>query len=128
MESEDPHDTALPGAGDPFRPGAIVLVTLGSPREKFWGAILALTAKGLSLAGGELGSFEDLVSVIKAGDPPSFGVVFFPMHRIERVELDSSEGNIPSLAQRFTAQTGLDPAPILIRPLKTGLHTGGDQK
>jgi hypothetical protein len=94
-----------------------VLLTLGNPREKFWGAILALTVQGISLSGIELGSFEDLVSMIKAGDPPCFGVVFFPMHRIERAELDLSDGNIPSLSQRFTAKTGLDPASILTRHL-----------
>jgi hypothetical protein len=103
----------------------MVLLTLGSPREKFWGAILALGVQGISLSGIELGSFEDFVSMIKAGDPPSFGVVFFPMHRIERVELDLSDGNIPSLSQRFTAKTGLDPASILTRNLQQ-LSTGAD--
>jgi hypothetical protein len=91
----------------------MVLLTLGNPREKFWGAVLALSVQGISLSGIELGSFEDLVSMIKAGDPPSFGVVFFPMHRIERVELDLPDGNVPSLSQRFSAKTGLDPASIL---------------
>jgi len=105
----------------------MVLVTLGSPREKFWGAILGLTVQGLSLSGIELGSFEDLVSLIKAGDPGSFGVVFFPMHRIERVELDSSGGNISSLSERFAAQTGLDPATLLTGELKAG-HGSGDLK
>jgi len=105
-----------------------VLLTLGNPREKFWGAILALTAQGLSLAGIELGSFEDLVSMIKAGDLASCGVVFFPMHRIERVELDSPDGNIPSLSQRFTAKTGLDPASVLLASLTAELHSGGDLK
>ena len=100
-----------------MQPGAMVLLTLGNPREKFWGAILALTVQGLSLSGVELGSFEDLLSMIKAGDPPAFGVVFFPMHRIERVELDLSHGHIPSLSQRFTAKTGLDPSLILTRRL-----------
>jgi hypothetical protein len=102
-------------AGDPFQPGAMVLLTLGNPREKFWGAILALTPQGLSLSGVELGSFEDLVSMIKAGDAPSFGVVFFPMHRIERVELDSADSNITSMSQRFTEKTGLDPVSVLTR-------------
>ena len=95
-----------------------MLLTSGNPREKFWGLILALTAQGLSLSGIELGSFEDLVSMIKAGDPPSFGVVFFPMHRIERVELDSSDGGIPSLTQRFIVETGMDPASVLARHLQ----------
>lgn len=96
----------------------MVLLTLGNPREKFWGAILALSPQGIGLSGIELGSFEDLVSMIKAGDPPSLGVVFFPMHRVERVELDSSDGNIPSLSERFTAKTGLDPASVLTRRLR----------
>jgi hypothetical protein len=103
----------------------MVLLTLGNPREKFWGAILALTVQGLSLSGIELGSFEDLLSMIKAGDPPAFGVVFFPMRRIERVELDLSDGNIPSLSQRFAAKTGLDPASILTRRLPQ-ISTGAD--
>ena len=97
----------------------MALLTLGNPREKFWGAILSLGTQGISISGIELGSFEDFVSMIKAGDPPSFGVVFFPMHRIERVELDLAESNIPSLSQRFTAKTGLDPASILMPQIPT---------
>jgi hypothetical protein len=100
---------------DPFQPGVIVLLTLANPREKFWGAMVALTVQGISLSGLELGSFEDSVSMIKAGDPPSFGVVFFPMHRIERVELELPEGGIPSLSEGFMAKTGLDPASVVIR-------------
>ena len=98
----------------PFRPGALVIATLSSPREKFWGAILALSPEGISLRGVDLVSFEDLVSQIKAGDPFTSGVVFFPMHRVERMELDLPEGGILSLAQRFAEKTGQDPAPILV--------------
>jgi len=99
--------------GNPFRPGIMVLVTLGNPREKFWGAILSLTPEGLSLCGVELASFDDLVSLVKDGEPFSPGVVFFPMHRLERMELDLPDGNIPSLSQRFTSKTGLNPATAL---------------
>ncbi|MGA9814804.1 MAG: hypothetical protein WBQ64_18625 [Terriglobales bacterium] len=127
MAPDDSGDAPVAGVENPFRPGAIVLLTLGNPREKFWGAILALSAQGLSLAGIELGSFEDLLSIIKSGDPASTGVVFFPMHRIERVELDSPDGNIPSLSQRFTAKTGLDPASVLTANLQE-YHAGGDLK
>ncbi|MGH9553529.1 MAG: hypothetical protein ACRD3W_29375 [Terriglobales bacterium] len=128
MAPDDSRDAPVAGVENPFRPGAIVLLTLGNPREKFWGAILALSAQGLSLAGIELGSFEDLLSIIKAGDPASSGVVFFPMHRIERVDLDFPDGNIPSLSQRFTAKTGLDPASVLTANLMAGFHAGGDLK
>ena len=95
---------------NPFQPGTMVVVTLAEPREKFWGAILALSVEGVSLRGIELASFEDLVALVKDGEPYSLSVVFFPMHRVERMELDLPDGSIPSLSQRFTAKTGLDPA------------------
>jgi hypothetical protein len=100
-------------APNPFRPGTMVVTTLANPREKFWGAILSLSAEGMSLRGIELASFEDLVALVKDGEPFSLGVVFFPMHRVERMELDLPDGNIPSLSQRFTAKTGLDPVTML---------------
>jgi hypothetical protein len=97
----------------PFLPGTLVIVTLSNPREKFWGMILALAAEGLSLSGAELASFEDLALMVKEGEPLTPAVVFFPMHRVERVELDSPDGSLPSLSQRFLAKTGLEPSAAL---------------
>jgi hypothetical protein len=100
---------------NPFQPGTMVIVTLGNPREKFWGCVLGLRNEGLSLCGIELASFEDLVSMVKEGEAFTPGVVFFPMHRVERMELDLADGGLPSLTQRFSASTGLDAAAILRR-------------
>jgi hypothetical protein len=97
----------------PFVSGAIVIATLSNPREKFWGMILALAAEGLSLSGAELASFEDLAVMVRDGEPFTPAVVFFPMHRIERVELDLPDGSLPSLSQRFLAKTGLQPTAAL---------------
>jgi hypothetical protein len=91
----------------------MVVVTLGNPRDKFWGMILSLAPAGLSLSGIELASFEDFVVMVKDGEAFSPAVVFFPMHRIERVELDLADGSLPSLSQRFSAKTGLQPAALL---------------
>jgi hypothetical protein len=109
----DQSPTAPTGAQDPFLPGALVIVTLSNPREKFWGMILALASEGLSLTGAELASFEDLAVMVKEGEPFTPAVLFFPMHRIERVELDLPDGSLPSLSQRFLAKTGLEPAAAL---------------
>jgi hypothetical protein len=105
--------SGVAGLRAPFLPGAIVIATLSNPREKFWGMVLALAAEGLSLSGAELASFEDLAVMVKDGEPFSPAVVFFPMHRIERVELDLPDGNLPSLSQRFFAKTGLEPSAAL---------------
>ena len=97
----------------PFQPGALVIATLCNPREKFWGMILALAPEGLSLSGAELASFEDLAVMVRDGEPFTPAVVFFPMHRIERVELDLPDGSLPSLSQRFLSKTGLEPSAAL---------------
>ena len=90
-----------------------MIVTLSNPREKFWGMILGLAPEGLGLSGAELASFEDLTVMVKDGEPFTPAVVFFPMHRIERVELDLPDGSLPSLSQRFLAKTGLEPSAAL---------------
>src|ERR1700722_8758839 len=114
VEEHSPSDGAA-GAltRAPFAPGAIVIATLCNPREKFWGMILALAREVLSLSGADLASFEDLAVMVRDGEPFTPAVVFFPMHRIERVERDLPDGNLPSLSQRFFAKTGLEPSAAL---------------
>jgi hypothetical protein len=120
-------DAIHPTNANPFHTGAMVVVTLGTPREKFWGAILALTAEGLSLSGAELASFDDLVSLVKDGEPFSPAAVFFPMHRIERMELDLPDGNIPSLSQRFESKTGKSPLELLVAHIAVALPPAKDR-
>jgi hypothetical protein len=86
--------------------GQLVLITLYNPREKFWGVLLSLTPAGVSLRGVDLQSLDDFIQMVKAGDPASASVVFFPMHRIQRMELDGRSGELPSLAEQFTLKTG----------------------
>jgi hypothetical protein len=97
----------------PFSPGALVVVTLSNPRDKFWGMILALAPEGLSVSGIELASVDDLAGMVKGGDLFTPSVVFFPMHRIHRIELDLPYGDAPSLSQRFQAKTGQEPSAVL---------------
>jgi hypothetical protein len=122
-----PHSDNRDGSGAshaPFPPGSMVVVTLGNPRDKFWGMILSLAPEGLSLSGIELASFEDLVMMVKDGESFNPAVVFFPMHRVERIELDLPDGNLPSLSQRFSAQTSVEPVTILEAALKAA-QAGG---
>jgi len=106
----------------------MVIATLANPREKFWGMILALAPEGLSLSGVELASFEDLAVMVRDGEPFTPAVVFFPMHRIERVELDLPDGSLPSLSQRFLTKTGLEPAAALSAKGATHATTGAEIK
>jgi hypothetical protein len=110
---EDSRSAETASPGIPFVRGSMVVVTLGNPRDKFWGMILSLAPEGLSISGAELASFEDLVVMVKDGDSFTPAVVFFPMHRIERLELDLPDGSLPSLSQRFSAKTGRTPQSAL---------------
>src|SRR5713226_1248369 len=123
-----PKDSQPAGTRGPFLSGSMVVVTLGNPRDKFWGMILSLAPEGLSMTGIELASFEDFVVMVKDGEAFTPAVVFFPMHRIERIELDLPDGSLPSLSQRFSAKTGLDPGAVLGSPgTSGGAHRGGAQ-
>jgi len=88
--------------------GQLVLVTLQNPREKFWGVLTALTPAGASLRGIDLQSVDDFTQQVKAGETATASTVFFPMHRVQRIEVDSRTGELPSLADQFAAKTGLN--------------------
>ena len=102
-----------------FTPGTVVLLTLGAPREKFWGAILELSPAGVSLCGVDLNSFADFAQQLRQGEAVSPAVMFFPMHRVERIEVDGPSGEIPSMAEQFETKAGKTAASVL------GLAPGG---
>jgi hypothetical protein len=93
------------------KPDDLVTVYLGSPREKFWGVLLALTPAGVTVRGVALESFEDWMRQAARSDPALLGAatVFFPAHRLDRVELDESSGAVEGLGARFRRLTGRDP-------------------
>jgi hypothetical protein len=93
-------------AQDAFAPGALVVVSLGSPREKFFGVLRALTAAGVTVSGMDVNSLDDSAHMVRQNEAGAAAVVFFPMHRVERIELDSASGEIPSLQQRFERVAG----------------------
>lgn len=102
-------DLLEPSAGEarsPFVPDAVVIVSLNSPREKFWGVVLDLSPAGLSVRGIDLNSFDDFARQLKDSELVTPAAVFFPMQRIERIEIDTRSGEIPSLRERFQAKTG----------------------
>ena len=90
-----------------FHAGVLVLVTLNTPREKFWGAVVDINPAGVSIRGLDLNSFDDCARQVRAGEKVTPGLVFFPMHRVERMELDARNGDIPSLRERLEEKTGM---------------------
>ncbi len=103
---DDRAGPAVPARDAVFARGATVLVTLNSPREKFWGVLMEVSPAGISMRGLDLNSFEDFVHLVRTGEPASPAAFFFPMHRVERMEADEHSGDIPSLKERFQEKTG----------------------
>ena len=95
-----PHD--LP-------PGATVILYLNTPREKVWGILLELQPAGVTLRGIDLVVFEDWMRQEIRGEDTGLGLstLFYPMHRVERMERDETLGPIESYADRFRRLVGL---------------------
>lgn len=91
-----------------FGPGSAVLVYLREPQEKMWGVLRRLDPTGVLLEGIDLASFDDWVAQIERKEETVVGpsVMFIPMARLEKILLDRSSGDLPSMAERFRERTG----------------------
>jgi len=103
--------TGVPPAEDEesrIAPGATVLLYLREPQEKLWGVLRSLAPSGIMIEGIDLASFDDWVAQIERGEENVVGasVLFMPMGRVEKIMLDRSSGELPSLAERFERRTG----------------------
>jgi hypothetical protein len=85
-----------------------VVLFLREPREKIWGLLLTLDAGGVVVRGLALAAFEDWLRQEARRDEPLIhpATLFYPMHRVERVERDESVGPIAGCADRFAAEVG----------------------
>ncbi len=94
------------GSGIPR--GSPVVVYLHSPREKVWGILRELNAAGAFVRGIDLNAFEDWVQMVVRRER-NIGLthVFLPMWRVERIALDETIDDIPSLAAQFFSRVGL---------------------
>jgi hypothetical protein len=88
--------------------GAPIVVYLHTPREKIWGILGDLSAAGVFLRGIDINTFDDWVQMIVRGER-NMGLthVFLPMWRVERVALDETLDEIPSMSDMFYRRVGI---------------------
>jgi len=93
----------------------LVVVSCASPREKFWGLLLELSAAGVTLRGVPVETFEDFLRQWAREGEHLIGPVtlFVPLHRVERVEVDESAGVVEGMGERFRRVSGRDPRAVL---------------
>ncbi|MCZ6515227.1 MAG: hypothetical protein O6850_05140 [Acidobacteria bacterium] len=92
-----------------LEPNSIVIISLANPKEKFWGQLVSLSPAGVTIRGVDIYSFDDFIRQIRAGEGSTVGLtmIFYPMHRVERIAKDEPSGSIPSLADRFREKVGV---------------------
>lgn len=88
--------------------GEIVILVLHTPREKIWGILQEINPAGIFIRGIDLNAFNEFVRSAQNGEHLyGFSHIFFPMWRVERLNRDEQDGDIPSLLQQFESRTGL---------------------
>ena len=92
-----------------FEPGALVIVNVANPAEKFWGVLHRLDATGVVLEGINLSSFDDWMLQAAGSETPTLGLstMFLPLSRVERMFLDEQVGVVESYWQRFESRVGV---------------------
>lgn len=91
-----------------LNPGTPVVLYLNAPREKVWGFLVSTMAAGVVVRGLDLVAFEDWLRQEVRGEDVMLGpsTVFYPMHRVERMEKDETVGPILSCCDRFHREVG----------------------
>ena len=88
---------------------SIVVLNLQSPRERFFGRLIEISASGVTVRGIDLNAFDDWMNHInyreETGLQPT--TIFFPLHRVEKIILDEGIGAIPSLSDTFLTKVGM---------------------
>src|SRR3569832_1069428 len=91
-----------------MNPNSIVVLSLQSPRERFFGRLMETAPAGVTVRGIDLNAFDDWMNHInhqeESGVQPT--TIFFPLHRVEKIILDEGIGAIPSLSDTFLTKVG----------------------
>lgn len=103
--------------------GALVIVHLVNPTEKFWGVLHELGTAGVVLRGINVSTFDDWMAQAARGETQTLGLstMFVPLFRVERIFLDEAVGEVESYRQRFQRRVGMPVERYL------GLEEGGEE-
>ena len=112
-----PHD--LP-------PGSPVILYLPTRRRRSGGCSWRSQPAGVVVRGLDISVFEDWMRQEARGEDTGLGLstLFYPMHRLERMERDETLGPIESYADRFRRVVGLSVLEVAgIQPPETGTES-----
>ncbi len=88
--------------------GSPVVLYLRDPKEKIWGLLLSMTTAGIAVRGIDLTVFDDWMRQEARKEEVLLGLLtlFYPMHRVERLERDESVGPHHELRRPVRERSG----------------------
>jgi len=91
-----------------FDDGRPVVLYLQQPKEKVWGILLSVRTSGVVVRGLDLAAFDEWMRQEARDEERQIGLVtaFYPMQRVERVEVDETVGTVVSYSERFVREVG----------------------
>jgi hypothetical protein len=98
-------------------PGTIVVLYLQAPKQKLWGVLKGINEAGVVMRGLDLVIFDDWMRQAARDAETQIGMttVFYPLVRVERMEVDETIGCVMSYADRFQEATGRSVSEFLRR-------------
>jgi hypothetical protein len=88
--------------------GEAVILYLQSPKERIFGLLASVSPAGVVVRGLDLSVFDDWVRQEARGEESMIApsTIFYPIHRVERVERDETQGAVSGLSDRFEREVG----------------------
>ena len=94
--------------------GSFVHVHLIEPTEQFWGKLIKLTEAGVILRGIDVRQIEVFKYQFNKDERMVFPqTIFFPMRRIQKVDLDEPMDELPSVIDSVIRVSGVDEDSLL---------------
>ena len=94
--------------------GSFVHVHLIEPTERFWGKLIKLTEAGVILRGIDVRQIEVFKYQFNKDERMVFPqTIFFPMRRIQKVDLDEPMDELPSVIDSVIRVSGVDEDSLL---------------
>ena len=101
-------DSDTLSGGLPMKADQWVNIHLTEPSERFWGRLLMLSDAGATLRCIDVKQIEPFKYQFKSDRQIVFPqTIFFPMRRIQQIDLDEAMGDLPSTIEAVLQITGL---------------------
>ncbi|MDJ0839401.1 MAG: hypothetical protein QNK37_22975 [Acidobacteriota bacterium] len=100
-----------------MEPGDFVNLYVIDPIEKIWGRLVRISDAGIVVRGFDVKLIESYRYQFQKEEPEVYPqTTFWPMRRVQKLDLDEAMGDIPSVIESLKRTTGLSADEILPPP------------